>query len=140
MVAGMRCYLAAEGLDLPKQLQRGALILTSATDHLVNGNFDVERMLDMLRDAVGRALADGYSGLFATGDMTWEFGSERNLEKLLEYERRLEEFMQANPGLQGICQYHRDTLPLHAIQCGMRSHKALYINDTLSRLNPHYEC
>lgn len=46
-------------------------------------------MIDMLETAIQAALADGYAGLLATGDMTWEFGSEKELSKLLEYEWRL---------------------------------------------------
>ncbi len=36
-------------------------------------------MLHKLEDALDQALSDGYKGLWATGDMTWEFGSEKNL-------------------------------------------------------------
>jgi hypothetical protein len=31
-------------------------------------------MMAKLEDAVTQALADGYKGLWATGDMGWEFG------------------------------------------------------------------
>ena len=58
-----------------------------------------------------QALKDGYQGLWATGDMTWEFGPARDLSKLLEYEWRLEEFIREHPQMGGICQYHTDTLP-----------------------------
>jgi hypothetical protein len=138
MVTGMRSYLSAQGLDLNKEIARGALILTSAQDHLVNGRFDTDGMLNMLHTTVQQALADGYTALWATGDMTWEFGSEKNLDKLLDYERRLEDFMQKNLSLCGVCQYHRDTLPEHAIEIGVRNHKSIYINDTLSRMNLDY--
>ena len=33
-----------------------------------------------------RALDDGYSGLWATGDMSWEFGPAKDFSMLLEYE------------------------------------------------------
>jgi hypothetical protein len=138
MVAGIRSYLSAGGLDLRKEIERGALILSSDQGHLVNGRFEVKRMLDMLTNAVRQALADGYTALWATGDMTWEFGNERNLTKLLEYEWKLEEFMQDTPAIGGVCQYHRDTLPLKVIHEALYTHKAVYINDTLTRLNACY--
>jgi hypothetical protein len=140
MVAGMRSRLVALDLDLPKFLERGDLILSSDQGHLVNGKFDVDEMIMLLSRAVRQALADGYAGLWATGDMTWEFGSEKNLDKLLEYERRLEDLMRKTPGLSGICQYHRDTLPPHAIAIALQSHPILYLNSSLSRLNPDYRC
>src|SRR5579862_6033563 len=99
MVAGLRSYLAAAGLDVADAVDQGRLVLSSDHDHLVDGRFDVARMLDTLEDAIRRALSEGYRGLFATGDMTWEFGAERNLEKLLEYEQGLEELFARNPHL-----------------------------------------
>jgi len=138
MVAGMRSRLVASGLDLPKFLERRDLILSSDQGHLINGKFDVDEMIAMLADAVQNALTDGYAGLWATGDMSWEFGSEKNLEKLREYEQRLEELMRKTPALSGICQYHRDTLPPYAIETATQTHRTLYLNSSLSRLNPDY--
>jgi hypothetical protein len=138
MVAGMRSQLAAAGLDVAAEVKRGALILTADQGHLVEGKFDVDRMLRLLQDALLGALADGYDGLWAAGDMTWEFGSEANLDKLADYERRLERFIQANPAMSGVCLYHRNTLPPHAIETARVTHSALYINAGLSQLNSRY--
>src|ERR1700734_407877 len=78
MVAGIRSYLAADGLDVVQEVKNGSLVLSSDSGHLVDGVFDPARMLAMLADAVNDALAHGYAGLWATGDMTWELGSEKN--------------------------------------------------------------
>lgn len=138
MVAGMRSQLAAAGLEPRAHMERGALILSSEQGHLVAGKFDVPRMLRLLRDTLHQALADGYAGLWAAGDMTWEFGSETNWDKLFDYERRLEDFMQANPALSGICLYHRDTLPAQAIETALITHPALYVSASLSQVNSRY--
>jgi len=95
-------------------------------------------MLRLLTDAVGQALKDGYHGLWATGDMGWEFGPEKSFCKLLEYEWKLEELFEVQPALSGICQYHADTLPHEVLRQGLMAHQALFINETLSRLNAHY--
>jgi hypothetical protein len=138
MVAGMRWNLAAAGLDLAGHVERRALILSSERPHLADGKFDVEQMIQSLAEAVHLALTDGYAGLWAAGDMTWEFGHEANLSKLLEYEVRLDEFMQTQPALSGICLYHRDTLPAHAIQTALKTHPMVYVSETLSQVNPLY--
>lgn len=96
MVAGMRSYLFAAGMDVPKEVTKGGLVLSSDTMHLLNGRFYSDRMLRMLDDAVEEALKDGYRGLWATGDMSWEFGPEKDFSKLLEYEWRLEEFFRTS--------------------------------------------
>ena len=138
MVMGLRSYLYATGVDVPQEVQKGSLVLSSDTGYFVNGGFDIERMLQMLIDALDQAIHDGYEGLVATGDMTYEFGPTRDFSQLLAYERRLEQLLQQRPNLYGICQYHRDTLPAEIAQQGLMSHPALFINETLSRLNPDY--
>lgn len=138
MVAGFRSQLYATGTDVQHAMTTGALVLDSSGDHLVDGRFVIHRMIDTLAAAVEQALADGCAGLFATGDMTWEFGPEREFSKLIEYEWQLEQLFRKHPALSGICQYHRDLLPREAVGEGVVSHEAVYTSDTLTRLNPHY--
>jgi hypothetical protein len=138
MIAGARSYLYAAGVDVAHEVRTGALVLTSDQSQLVNGRFDTAKMLGMLVDAVDEALKDGYKGLFASGDMTWELGSEKNADVLLDYERGLEQLFRLHPALCGICQYHRDTLAAETIRTGLYTHQALYISETLSRMNPYY--
>ena len=138
MVAGIRSYLAAAGVDVEEQTKRGALVLSSGQEHLVNGNFDIDRMLHLVTDAVDAAQDAGYAYLGASGDMTWEFGNENNFRKLVDYECRLERAFRERPTLCGVCQYHIDTLPPEVIRQAIYTHPAIYINETLSRINPYY--
>ena len=138
MVAGMRSYLSATGVDVAGEVGKGSLVLSSDQGHLVDGRFEVDMMLRSLEEAVHQALGDGYLGLWATGDMTWEFGSRKELAKLLEYEWKLEDLFRRQPSLSGICQYHVETLPSEAVKQGIITHPAIFINATLSRVNPHY--
>jgi MEDS: MEthanogen/methylotroph, DcmR Sensory domain len=138
-VVGMRSRLWALGLDVAREVNEGGLILSSDQSHLEAGEFDVQRMLATLHGAVSQALADGYVGLWASGDMTWEMGGKLDLDKLLEYEYALEEFMKRNLALSGICQYHRDTLPPAALLAALHTHNGVSFNETLIRFNPHYQ-
>jgi MEDS: MEthanogen/methylotroph, DcmR Sensory domain len=138
MVAGMRSYLFAAGVDVVFEIARTSLILTSERSHVKDGHFDIDQMLRMLEETLNTALSDGYRGLFATGDMTWELGQDKDLKVLLEYEWRLEKFFQRNPAISGICQYHADTLPREILHNGLLAHPAFYINQTLAVINPHY--
>src|SRR5580692_9532793 len=138
MLAGIKSYLYAVDIDVAHELRTGALVLTSDRSHLVNGRFNTAKMLAGLVTAVDEALKDGYEGLWASGDMTWEFGSENNLDMLLEYERGLEEVFRQQPALSGVCQYHQETMPVEGINTALQTHQALYINETLCRMNPYY--
>src|SRR5579871_1249735 len=84
MVRSMESALQAQGIDVSREIDRGSLVLSSDQGHLVDGAFDVDRMLDMLTGEVGKSSADGFGGLWASGDMLWEFGDEKNFSKLLE--------------------------------------------------------
>ncbi|MGO9435000.1 MAG: MEDS domain-containing protein [Terracidiphilus sp.] len=44
-------------------------LLSAEQSHLDGGEFDVERMMNTLEDALGLALKDGYAGLWATGEL-----------------------------------------------------------------------
>jgi hypothetical protein len=138
MVAGMASYLAATGTDIGRAIADTSLVLSSDRHDHLDGDFDVDRMIAMLEEAILQASRDGFKGLWAAGDMTWEFGSERNFAKLLEYEWRLEELFRLQPAVSGVCQYHASTLPREALRDALASHKSLFINETLSCLNPHY--
>jgi hypothetical protein len=139
MVAGMRSYLAAAGVDVPGETERGSLVLSSQLSHLTEDDrFDVDWMMETLAIALDDALRQGFAGLWATGDMTWEFGPEKNFSKLLEYELRLDAFIREHPEIGGICQYHADTLPREAMKQGLLAHPSIFVNETLSRVNLHY--
>lgn len=139
MVAGFKSYLAAEGIDVALETGKGSLVLSSEQNHLVGDwYFDVDRMIDMLGRALDQALRDGYLGLWGSGDMTWEFGPTKDLTRLLEYECRLEEFLRTHPQMGGVCQYHVDTLPRDILRKGLLAHSRLFVNETLSVINPHY--
>jgi hypothetical protein len=134
MVAGMRSRLSAAGLNVEEEVRRGAIILSSNVEHLVEGKLEPGRIMALLNGA----LADGFAGLWAAGDITWEFGADVNSQQLMEYEQHLETLMQGNPALCAICLYHRETLPKQAVLAGLQTHQVLYVNAALSQLNPQF--
>jgi hypothetical protein len=138
MVAGVRSLLYAAGTDVQREIDRGALVFAADSSHLVAGRFSIDHLIDQLSVGVDDALAAGFTGLFATGDMSWEFGPERDFSKLVDYEFQLEQLFKRQPALCGICQYHRDLLPVEAVRVGVVAHEGAFINETLTKLNPHY--
>jgi hypothetical protein len=138
MVAGLRSCLAATGMDVADEVAKGRLVFSTESNPFEGGIFDPDLMLQQLEGALDQALRDGYKGLWATGDMTFELGSEKNFAKLLEYEHKLENFFQKRQEMVGICQYHRDTLPSGTAAQALLTHRAVFINETLSRINPHF--
>lgn len=138
MVAEMHGFLEAKGVDVLAQIRRGALVLSSELNHLNNDTFDMDAMLRGLEEALAQSLDSGYKGLWASGDMSWEFGPARNFSQLLDYEERLEQFFQKNPAIIGVCQYHAATLPREVMRQGLLAHPSVFINESMALLNPHY--
>ncbi len=137
MVRMVAAALAAKGVDTARETGRGALILSSDRSHLVGGAFDPQVMIDGLRVLIDGALHEGFEGLCATGDMRWELGDDKNFDRLLEYEARLEQVFRELP-LRGICQYHRDTLPPKAVNDALLTHRSAYVGAALNRDNLFY--
>jgi hypothetical protein len=138
MVAELSSCLTAIGVDVALEKARNRMFLSSEQNQLAEGGFDIDQMIGKLEDAVVGALEDGYKGLWASGDMMWEFGTERNLPKLGEYERRLEELFHRHPSLYGVCQYHCDLLPPEILRWALLTHRAYFIDENVSQVNPHY--
>ncbi len=138
MVAGIRASLSAQGVDVEREVASKRLQLSSSHSYLVNGQFDPQRMITLLREGLASALADGYAGLWGSGDAGWEVGPVQDFSGLVEYERGLEVLLNAEPALSCICQYHADTLPEDVVRNGYALHRALFINETLTQINPRY--
>lgn len=134
MVAMVRAALAERGLDVPEAVARGALVFSSDRSHLRAGRFDPDGMVTGLKRLVDDAVRDGYSGLWATGDMRWETGEDADADRLREYEARLERVFDEKP-LAGVCQYHRATLPPRTVQTALESHRAVHVGGALLRDN-----
>ncbi len=137
MVAGLCSTLAAMGVDVAAVVSKNSIILSS--DTLSPGEeFIGAVMLAKLEEYLDQALKDGYKGLWASGDMTYEFGPQKDFSKLLEYELKLEELIHRRKELCGVCQYHSDTLPKDALHQSLLCHSNIVINETLTIINPYY--
>src|SRR5262245_11867545 len=137
MIRMVERALSGRGVDVPRETARGALLMSADRSHLEGGSFDPAAMIAGLSGMIDSAVADGFAGLCATGDMRWELGTDRNFERVAEYEAVLEELFQHKP-LRGICQYHRDTVPSYAVRDALRSHRSVHLGDQLNRQNLFY--
>ncbi|MBI4379669.1 MAG: MEDS domain-containing protein [candidate division NC10 bacterium] len=114
--------LAGAGVDVPKALERGALVMLTKKDAYVRGGrFDPDAMLGLWRQLVERALATGFTGVRATGEMTWALGPEEGCARLIEYEAKLNAFLPGSNVL-AVCQYHRPRFAPAVIRDVLRTH------------------
>jgi MEDS: MEthanogen/methylotroph, DcmR Sensory domain len=138
-VPEFRIALENAGIDVEAKERRGALVLLTKFDgHLKGGSFDPDRMISTLHAAVEDALAAGFNGLCAAGDMSWLLDEAPGSERLAEYEASLNEFYKSHRAL-GLCQYNRNKLPDAALDHGIATHRYIRMEGPILLENPFYE-
>ena len=86
--------LAAAGVDVEHERQRGALRLLNRQDtYLPDSEFVPQAMIDLVRNMEFEAVADGFLRLRLAGDMTWALGPEPGCNRLIEYEALRNQFL-----------------------------------------------
>jgi len=111
-----------DGIDVNAKLASRALIVAKKQEtYLKNGFFDPDQMIAYLKNVTDAAKASGFSALRVTGEMTWALGNDPGVEKLMEYEAKLNHFLPDNDAL-AICQYNRARFSPEVIINVIRTH------------------
>ena len=98
-------YLRNDGVEVDTYLKSGQLsILTVHETYMRAGIFDPDRMITLLKTETERALAEGYSALRLTGEMSWALHGLSGSERLIEYETKLNKVLPGSKCL-AMCQY-----------------------------------
>jgi len=100
-------YLEHDSVDVKRYLECGQLlILTQNESYIRNGVFSPDDMINLLRSETEKVLAEGYTALRVTGEMTWALHGLPGSERLIEYEIKLNNFFPGSKSL-AICQYDK---------------------------------
>jgi anti-anti-sigma regulatory factor len=85
-----KLFALDEGVE--SAVESGQIELRSALDfYAPDGAFVAERSLGTARQEHARALDEGYTGLSATGDMSWALAGAPGSDDLVDYERGLDD-------------------------------------------------
>jgi hypothetical protein len=100
-------YLRDDGVDVDAFITRKQLLILAQDDSYVRGGiFDPDKMIALLQAETTRALEEGYSALRVTGEMTWALRGLPGSDRVIEYEIKLNQFMETYACV-AICQYDR---------------------------------
>jgi signal transduction histidine kinase len=114
--------LRLRGIDVDAAIGVGALATATKREaYLRRGRFDPDGMIHFLGEAIDSAKAAGFAALRVTGEMTWALGGEPGVERLMEYEAKLNRFFPENDGL-AICQYNRKRFPAELVKDVIHTH------------------
>jgi CheY-like chemotaxis protein len=107
--------LAANGVDVDRAQARGQLAFLPAAQMYARGaDHSLDRVLDQLHAMTAMALADGWSALRVTSEMSWALCQTQGTERLLEQERRVAAFFRGGAVL-GMTQLERGRFPAGAL-------------------------
>jgi HD-GYP domain-containing protein (c-di-GMP phosphodiesterase class II) len=125
------------GVDLEAYVASGqCALLTKEEAYLKGGSFDPDGMIATLKQAEADAIREGYAGLRVTGEMTWVFAQLPGVERLIEYEAKLNLFF-PNSRSTAICQYHEDRFEPDVLIDVLHTHPAVAIYGEVCA-NPYY--
>ena len=128
----IREFLSQEGVDVKALEHSGQLImLLESETYTKNGSFDPDKMISLLANETQRAIADGYTALRVTGEMTWVLRGQPGSDRVIEYEAKLNRnFFPKYPCI-ALCQYDKRRFPPDTIIDVMRTHSKVIIGGKL---------
>lgn len=128
-------YAALEriGVDVGAARASGSFeLITKREAYLRDGYFAPEGMIDFLRERTNAAKADGFTALRLAAEMTWALGDEKGVERLVEYEAKLNHFFEDHECLAA-CQYHRSRFPPETMRAVIHTHPTVVVGQTIAR-------
>ncbi|MBU4534261.1 MAG: PAS domain S-box protein [Euryarchaeota archaeon] len=102
----LRDYLKKEGVEVSSYEKSGQLVLLDESEaYNKDGDFEPAIMIQLLINEAHKALDDDFKALRISGEMSWVLQDQSGLDRLLEYENRLnQDFLPRYP-CSIICQY-----------------------------------
>ncbi|MDQ6691748.1 MAG: MEDS domain-containing protein [Candidatus Dormibacteraeota bacterium] len=125
--------LSLAGVDHAADMSAGRLVIADRTQSfLPDGTFRANEMLTMLQETARTAVTNGYSGLYATGEMSWALGRHPGVEQLMPYEAGCNHLIEGNE-VVGLCQYNRARFDDRALQQVLLTHPWVMVGGRVCR-------
>lgn len=122
--------IAEQGVDVPKECARKALIFSTKDEFYLTGNsFQPEAVIDRFRGYLKDTLNEGFSGMRGTAEMSWALDHAAHCDALVGYELMADLFfLNEQPRMTAICQYDLREFP-GTVTDGMRLAHRLVFHD-----------
>lgn len=129
--------LEEAGIEIKNSIRSGQfLLLTKEDAYLKDGYFDPDKMINLLKQNQEQALKEGYSGFRVTGEMTWIFTKAPGVERIIEYEAKLNYFFPESKSM-AICQYHEERFSPEVLLDIIHTHPKIVLKGAVCN-NPYY--
>ena len=129
--------LQRHGIDADAALRSGRLTVSDNRPYLQKGRFVPGEMIQFLADRCRAAQSKSKHSAFRfAGEMTWVLGSAAGVDRLLEYEAKLNHLLRRRNALC-LCQYDRHRFSDDVILGVLRTHP-LVVYGSMMAENPYY--
>ena len=123
--------LEENGINVSDCLEKGSLkIFDSFEVYFKDGCFDMDRVFAFWEDALEESLRMGYSKIFCSGEMTWYLKQLPGVEKMMEYEEKLNLITDKYPQATVVCQYDLNRLSGSVIIEAVLSHPLVLLENS----------
>lgn len=96
-----------EQIDLDQYISSGQFLMLEKTEaYSKNGEFAPDKMIGLLRELTEEALKSGYTGMSITGELSWVLNYEDGMERIIEYEWKLNDQIFNQVNLSALCRYN----------------------------------
>ena len=112
------------------------VIVDQRQSYLRDGRFDADSMIEFLGAATAKAAEEGFAALRITSEMTWALGGRPGVERLVEYEEKLDAFLPLNNAL-AMCQYNMSSFPAAMLVDVVQAHPKIAAGNVVAD-NPDY--
>jgi len=126
-----------ESLSLGREQSGDFIVLNKEEAYSKEGRFNPDKMIDFLRTLVEEAIAEGYSGLAVTGEISWVMDYENGRELIIEYEWKLNEQIFDRYPVTALCRYNMTKFSDEMIINIIQLHPYLIWQNTMHQ-NPFY--
>lgn len=136
-LAQLGAPVEAAGICLTQARARGRLLfLTREEAYLSDGVFDPAVVLARIESYIRSAMADGFTGLYATGELV-HVPAEDVWRRIVGYEAQINESFARLP-VTSLCRYPRAVVPPCRVQDVLRTHPVAVVRGESCK-NPFYE-
>jgi len=119
----VRSHLRKSGLNVTALRASGQLVFYENESYTSTLSFEPNRVIAVLIAEAEKAMAEGYTALRITDEMTWALPGRPGSEKVLEYEAKLNrDFFPRYPCL-ALCQYHQARFDPEIIKGALTTHQ-----------------
>ncbi|MCG3111063.1 MAG: PAS domain S-box protein [Candidatus Manganitrophus sp. SB1] len=121
--------LEESGIEVSKELKRGALLLWTRAEWRPPEECDSDKKTLQVRHFIDAALSAGFTGIRFAVEMTWALGPDISGEKIRDWEATINQIFTPGFPARIICQYSRSRLTPDVVESSLSTHPLAIIGN-----------